>query len=156
MLQVEPETGLLATSTALLPARAPGPRAGIIVDPGDGYMHRKDRKAQTSATASSPALPQVPAKRVSVSELEKLSRANQCVSCHSVREARIGPPFSAIALRYSGRPRKVTVDVLAAKVFTGGAGNWGVFPMPARERFFTVDEARQLAEMILDLDTDND
>jgi hypothetical protein len=29
-----------------------------------------------------------------------------------------------------------------------------VFPMPARERFFTVKEARHLAESILSLDTD--
>jgi cytochrome c len=156
MLQVEPETGLLATSTALLPARAPGPRAGLIVDPGDGYTHRHDRKAQSPATAGSPPVPQAPANRVSASELEQLSRADQCVSCHSVKEARIGPPFNAIALRYSGQPRNVTVDVLAAKILTGGAGNWGAFPMPARERLFNVAEARRLAEMILNLDTHTD
>lgn len=156
MLQVEPETGLLATSTALLPARAPGPRAGLIVDPGDGYTHRNDRKPQTPMTASSPLVSQAPAKRVSVSELEQLSRANQCVSCHSVKEARIGPPFNAIALRYSGQPRNVTVAILAAKILSGGAGNWGAFPMPARERLLNVEEARRLVEMMLNLDADTD
>ena len=71
-------------------------------------------------------------------------------------EERIGPPFRAVALRYADQPRKVTIDVLAAKILTGGAGNWGVFPMPARERLFTVEEARQLAESILDLATEAD
>ena len=161
MLQVEPKTGLLATSTALLPARAVGPRAGLVIDPGDGYMHRKEKKLPSfmggpgAASVSSPAAQQAPAKPTSIAELEKLSSTNQCVSCHSVTEPRIGPPFRWVALRYAGQPRNIMVEVLAAKILTGGAGNWGVFPMPSRERFLSADEARKLASAILGVSSES-
>jgi cytochrome c len=81
-----------------------------------------------------------------------LSKANQCVSCHSVTETRIGPPFRAVAARYAERPRALSVEVLAAKILAGGSGNWGVFPMPPRERFFSANEAREIAAAIIDLE----
>jgi cytochrome c len=68
-----------------------------------------------------------------------------------VTEPRIGPPFNAVAIRYSQQPRAVTVEVLAAKILNGGAGNWGSFPMIARERLLSPDQARVLARAILDL-----
>ena len=160
MLQVEPDTGFLVTSYALLPARAPGPRMALIVDPGDDYPPRK-RDAQTAASdavaeaVNKPALqaaqPSPPERKVTVSELAELSKKNQCVSCHSVTEPRIGPPFNAVAIRYSQQPRAVTVEVLAAKILNGGAGNWGSFPMIARDRLLSPDEARALVRAILDL-----
>lgn len=163
MLQVEPETGLLATSYGLLPARAPGPRMALIIDPGDGYPKRG---ASGLAVASKPAPQSLPVKapavarpaaaqpvpKVTVAELEQISKANQCVSCHSVTQARIGPPFAAVAARYAQQAREPAVDVLTAKILHGGAGNWGPFPMPARARFISADEARDLARAILALD----
>ena len=40
-LQVDPETGLLATSYANLPKRSHGPRMALLIDPGDGYGQGK-------------------------------------------------------------------------------------------------------------------
>lgn len=152
MLQVDPDTGWLATSYGQLPARAPGPRMGLIIDPGDDYPRRGGATAATAAKPSALLQPAMPERKVTVAELDQISKANQCVSCHSVTEPRIGPPFNAIANRYAQQPRAVVTEVLAAKILSGGSGNWGVFPMPARERFFSIDEARTLARAILDLD----
>ena len=158
MLQVEPETGFLVTSYALLPARAPGPRMALIIDPGDNYPRKTEAPGAPTAVAGGPnatALPspqsQQSERKVTPAELEELSRKNQCSSCHSVTEARIGPPFNAVAIRYGQQPRAVTVEVLAAKILNGGAGNWGSFPMIARARLLSADDARALARAILDL-----
>ena len=40
-LQVDPETGLPATSYANLPKRSHGPRMALLIDPGDGYDQGK-------------------------------------------------------------------------------------------------------------------
>jgi len=158
MLQVEPDTGFLVTSYALLPARAPGPRMALIIDPGDDYARKGNAQATSDAVAEAAKEPTVqlrqpsqPTRKVTGTELEELSRKNQCVSCHSVTEPRIGPPFNVVAIRYSQQPRAVSVEVLAAKILNGGAGNWGSFPMIARERLLSPDEARALAAAILDL-----
>jgi len=164
MLQVEPESGMLATSYGLLPARAPGPRMALIIDPGDGYPRRGGAglapagKAALQAPprpvpATATPAPVQPARKVTVAKIEQMSKANQCVSCHSVKEARIGPPFAAVAARYAQQPRAAAVEVLTAKILHGGAGNWGVFPMPARARFISADDARTIARAILALDT---
>ena len=150
-LQVESSTGLLATSTALLPARAVGPRMALIIDPGDDYS-RQHRKANPDRAPVHSGVVQPTTRHTTVAQLEELMRANQCVSCHAVSEARIGPPLQAIAARYAQRPRAVSIETLAAKILYGGAGNWGVFPMPARERLFSAGEARALAAAIVDLE----
>jgi streptogramin lyase/cytochrome c551/c552 len=156
MVQVEPETGLLATSYGILPERAPGPRMALIIDPGDGHVHANTRRASATraaaAAAAAASLPPQPRQKVSSAELEKISETHHCEACHSVTEGRIGPPFKAVALRYSQQPRDVAVDVLAAKILYGGSGNWGSLPMFARDQYFGVEEARSLAQAILDLD----
>ncbi len=152
MLHVDAETGLLATSTGLLPARSAGSRRALLIDPGDEYSRRR-RQSESLAPVpvAMEAQPQRPTKKITTSELEALSKANQCDSCHSATELRIGPPFSAVALRYAHQPRRVTTEVLAAKILIGGAGNWGALPMIPRERLLSADEARALASAILDL-----
>jgi len=130
----------------------------LIIDPGDDYARKGNAQATSDAVAEAakePAVqlrqPSQPTRKVTGTELEELSRKNQCVSCHSVTEPRIGPPFNVVAIRYSQQPRAVSVEVLAAKILNGGAGNWGSFPMIARERLLSPDEARALAAAILDL-----
>ncbi len=150
MVQVEPATGLLATSYAVLPERAPGPRMALIIDPGDSNVHREERKR--SAADATASLPSPPRRKVTRVALEKISEKHHCEACHSVNEVRIGPPFNAVAIRYAQQPRDITVDVLAAKILYGGAGNWGSFPMFARDQYFGIDEARSLAEAILDVE----
>ena len=51
-----------------------------------------------------------------------------CVACHALNETRIGPPYTAIAVRYAGSSDQ-TIELLTQKVLRGGAGNWGVVPM---------------------------
>ena len=73
----------------------------------------------------------------------------RCNACHDVSRMLIGPPFSAIAVRYRAA-KEQKVETLAHKIVTGGGGAWGVVPMVPNEHV-PLDEARAMARWILDL-----
>ena len=61
-------------------------------------------------------------------EANALVTANQCLACHQVDVASVGPPYLNVALKYRGQAD--ALDHLKAKVKAGGAGVWGEVPMP--------------------------
>jgi cytochrome c len=81
--------------------------------------------------------------------LSPLAAHQHCDECHAIKEARIGPPFLAVAARY-GDTGDATVNRLAMKIINGGAGNWGTIPMVPNERI-SVEDARTIARWILAL-----
>jgi cytochrome c len=85
---------------------------------------------------------------VAAADVPALMRAKGCHACHAADEALLGPSYAAIATMHGAR-RDVMVDVLAEKIVAGGAGNWGVAPMPRNDRV-TSAEARAMAAWILD------
>jgi cytochrome c len=73
----------------------------------------------------------------------------RCNACHDVTAVRIGPPYTAIAVRH--RPDKESmVEVLAHKIVLGGGGGWGPVPMVPNEHV-SLEEARAMARWILEL-----
>ena len=72
-----------------------------------------------------------------------------CDECHAVSETRIGPPFLAVASRYSAEG-DAAVERLARKIINGGAGSWGAVPMVPNERV-SLEDARAIARWILTL-----
>jgi cytochrome c len=81
--------------------------------------------------------------------LSPLAAHQHCDECHAMKEARIGPPFAAVAARYAN-DGDAAVNRLALKIINGGAGNWGTIPMVANERISMAD-ARAIARWILAL-----
>jgi cytochrome c len=81
--------------------------------------------------------------------LSALAAHQHCDECHALKEARIGPPFLAVAARYAG-DREAAVNRLALKIVYGGAGNWGTIPMVPNERI-SMDDARAISRWILTL-----
>jgi len=81
--------------------------------------------------------------------LSALAAHQHCDECHALKEARIGPPFLAVAARYSS-DGDASVNRLALKIINGGAGNWGTIPMVPNERI-SVADARAIARWILAL-----
>ncbi|MBL8521878.1 MAG: c-type cytochrome [Betaproteobacteria bacterium] len=57
-----------------------------------------------------------------------LANRHSCMACHRMEGKHVGPAFKDVAARYAGKPDAAAV--LAAKVKSGGAGNWGQIPMP--------------------------
>lgn len=58
-----------------------------------------------------------------------LMRRSDCLACHAVDRASIGPSFRQIAQRYTSRD-SATIARLSNKVVKGGAGVWGDRVMP--------------------------
>ncbi len=81
--------------------------------------------------------------------LSPLAAKQHCDECHAIQEARIGPPFQAVALRYSAEG-PAAEERLARKIINGGAGNWGNIPMVGNERV-SLEDARAIARWILSL-----
>ena len=81
--------------------------------------------------------------------LSPLAARQHCDECHALQDARIGPPFAAVAARYATEG-DAAVNRLALKIINGGAGNWGTIPMVPNERI-SMEDARTIARWILAL-----
>lgn len=78
----------------------------------------------------------------------KLAIANSdCKTCHTVSEKSIGPNYTEIARRYKGRNAE---KMLAAKIISGGNGNWGKNIMAAHPQHSEA-EATEMVKYILAL-----
>ena len=79
---------------------------------------------------------------------QALAQAKNCLSCHSVERKIVGPAYKDVAKKYAGQ--KDAADKLTVKIMKGGAGVWGVVPMPVNSQVNEA-EARKLANWVLSL-----
>jgi cytochrome c len=79
---------------------------------------------------------------------QALAQAKNCLSCHSIEKKIVGPAYKDVAKKYAGQ--KDAVDKLASKIMKGGAGVWGVVPMPVNSQVNEAD-AKKLASWVLSL-----
>ncbi len=61
-----------------------------------------------------------------------LAKQNACLGCHAMNKKIVGPSFQSVAQKYKSDSNAQTF--LKAKVVKGGAGSWGVVPMPANAK----------------------
>lgn len=87
------------------------------------------------ATASSPALASV-----------ALAQKYTCTACHATDRKVVGPSYQDVARRYAAD--KGAEAKLAARIKSGGAGNWGPVPMPPNPAIPDAD-LKALAKWIL-------
>ncbi|WP_237586769.1 PQQ-dependent sugar dehydrogenase [Pontibacter russatus] len=71
-----------------------------------------------------------------------------CKACHSIDKASVGPTYTAIAARYTGKAG--ATEKLARKIIEGGSGNWGQRTMSAHPDL-PVDDAKEIVRYILSL-----
>jgi cytochrome c len=77
-----------------------------------------------------------------------LATSKNCMSCHHPDRKVVGPAFKEIAKRYINEP--LALAALTTKIQKGGAGVWGVVPMPANPQVSEA-EAQKLAAWVLSL-----
>lgn len=82
------------------------------------------------------------------SEIAALVTAKQCLACHQVDKASVGPAYLDVAMRYRGDA--AAPARLQAKLKSGGAGAWGEIPMPPQAAV-TDAEGETLIRAILGL-----
>lgn len=78
---------------------------------------------------------------------EALAKAKNCFTCHALDKKLVGPAYKDVAAKYKGDAK--AVDMLAAKIKSGGKGVWGPIPMPPNN--VTPDEAKKLATWVLSI-----
>jgi len=81
-------------------------------------------------------------------EIAALVTAKQCLACHQVDKASVGPAYLDVAMRYRGDA--AAAGLLQAKLKSGGGGVWGEIPMPPQAAV-TDAEGETLIRAILGL-----
>lgn len=71
-----------------------------------------------------------------------------CMSCHKIDQASIGPQFKNVAKKYA--KNRDALNFLPTKIIKGGSGNWGEVAMSAHPTLKEGD-ARSIVEWILTL-----
>jgi len=66
-----------------------------------------------------------------------VAKQNACLGCHASNKKIVGPSFQAIAQKYKDDPKAQIF--LKNKIAKGGAGSWGVVPMPANAKLSDAD-----------------
>jgi cytochrome c len=61
-----------------------------------------------------------------------IAKQNACLGCHAVNKKIVGPAFNSVAQKYKTDPNAQIF--LKNKIAKGGAGSWGVVPMPANAK----------------------
>lgn len=78
----------------------------------------------------------------------KLISKSDCMACHAEKDKLIGPGYMQVAARYPKNDS--TINYLAGKIITGGAGNWGDVPMTPHPQL-SKEEAQAMARYVLSL-----
>jgi cytochrome c len=103
---------------------------------------------QTSSGAAATAASSAPAPSASVPDGLARIRRSDCLACHGIDNASLGPSYVSVAERYQGqadaRLRLIT------KVATGGSGVWGDRVMPPHPGL-SEDDRRAMVDYILSL-----
>ena len=77
---------------------------------------------------------------------EDMIKKYGCVACHNVEKKIVGPAFKDISAKYKSKGDNV--QYLAEKIRNGGAGVWGMIPMPS-QKHVREDDAEAIAKWIL-------
>lgn len=66
-----------------------------------------------------------------------LAKQNACLGCHALNKKIVGPSFTSVAQKY--KTNLNAQAFLKNKIAKGGAGSWGVVPMPANAKLSDAD-----------------
>ena len=127
--------GTNTTAEAIATAASLPRPAGAAEDTGKNILGA----ATNQANAAKP----IKSATISTVSLVQLARQHNCHTCHAQANKLIGPSYAAIAQKYQSDA--TALNTLMTKVRQGGAGVWGVIPMPAHPQI-SDDELRQLVE----------
>jgi cytochrome c len=72
---------------------------------------------------------------------------NKCLTCHTIDDPLIGPPYREVAAKYAGMPDTI-VSHLAHKIISGGNGVWGQIFMTSHPGLSEAD-AEDMVKYIL-------
>jgi cytochrome c len=80
---------------------------------------------------------------------EALAKKSNCLMCHAVDNAVLGPSYKDVAKKY--KDDKTAEAHLINKVKAGGSGVWGKMPMPANSPQVKDEDIKTIVKWILTL-----
>jgi cytochrome c len=126
-----------------------------VTDPEDGTLGRGIDASKVNVSLSYgpsglAAVPQTNAGGQSASVPDGLARMRRsdCLACHGIDQASLGPAYVAVAQKYQGRADAMLH--LVTKIATGGTGVWGDRVMPPHPTL-SEDDRRAMVQYILSL-----
>jgi cytochrome c len=72
---------------------------------------------------------------------------SDCLTCHKLREASVGPAYGAVAEKYEDT--ESNRELLANKIIAGGQGVWGQIPMAAHPNLSKEDAIAMVKYIML-------
>ncbi|MES9828282.1 MAG: c-type cytochrome [Candidatus Thiodiazotropha sp.] len=75
-----------------------------------------------------------------------LATQSGCMACHQVATKVVGPAYTEVAAKY--KSDAAALDMLVAKVKSGGVGSWGQVPMPPNAHV-SDDNIRTIVSWVL-------
>lgn len=75
-----------------------------------------------------------------------LAAKNACLACHAVDRKLVGPSYKDVAAKHKGQAD--ALEIVAARIKSGGSGIYGPVPMPAQPNL-KEDELKLLAAWVL-------
>ncbi len=76
----------------------------------------------------------------------ELVAKSDCLGCHRINQASVGPSYAAIATKYEAT--ESNINMLASKIMQGGQGVWGEVPMAAHPNL-SKEDAVQMVKYIM-------
>ena len=151
--------GAMAKSGLSIAAGNEAPEVKFTAPLDGGFLEGKEVAWKVSAVDTEDGA--LAAERLLI-QMEKRDRANvedphpglalmkrtTCFACHNATDQSAGPPYIAVAAKYSAEPE--ARERLQTKIINGGAGVWGTLPMPPHPQH-TPAEAAQMVDWVLSL-----
>ena len=82
----------------------------------------------TDTTAADKKVEEAPAVDPAVTKGMDLIAKSDCLTCHKLREASIGPSYAAVSAKYKTLDQ-AAMDSMVSQIHKGGSGKWGTVPM---------------------------
>ena len=120
---VAPEAAPAAPAAEATPAAPAAEMAPAAEAPAAAPM------AEAPAAAPAAEAPAAaPAAAAPAADGAALAQSSGCMGCHQIEVKVLGPAYKEVAAKYKADAN--AVDMLSAKVKSGGVGTWGQVPMP--------------------------
>lgn len=118
----------------------------LIAACGGGADGDKASRDSADKVAAEPKKVDVTENPDYIKGLELISKSD-CLACHKIDEKMTGPAYRDVANKYENT--QANIDMLAAKVISGGKGVWGEMAMSPHPQISSEDAKSMVTYVLL-------
>ena len=117
----------------------------ILISCSDSSTDTKETDTKAADTVAAPP-PVAETKDLEAEKGMGLIAKSDCLTCHKLSEASIGPAYATVAAKYQGQQNMI--DSLAHKIIKGGSGVWGAVPMTPHPQI-SIEDAKTMVHYVM-------